>query len=131
MSVTVSTGNLHAVERNRMLSGLALGYTPQAILISGPDHVRVGNDTSRYGRLLHATALTDAMGRCAMIALLGKALSRGLLPAFWGTDVERTRSEFIAAAVPGARVSDRVPLDQAAKLIAGARFVIGVDTGLP
>jgi heptosyltransferase-1 len=32
--------------------------------------------------------------------------------------------------VPGARVPDRAPLDQIAKLIAGAQFVVGVDTGL-
>ena len=51
-----------------------------------------------------------------------------LLP--WGTEAERARSEYIAAAVPGARVPDRVPLDQVAKLIAGAQFVVGVDTGL-
>ena len=32
--------------------------------------------------------------------------------------------------MPGARVPDRAPLDQIAKLIAGAQFVVGVDTGL-
>ena len=48
----------------------------------------------------------------------------------WGTDLERARSERIAAAVPGARVEERSPLDQVAALIAGAQFVVGVDTGL-
>jgi heptosyltransferase-1 len=32
--------------------------------------------------------------------------------------------------VRGARVPDRAPLDQVAKLIAGAQYVVGVDTGL-
>jgi heptosyltransferase-1 len=48
----------------------------------------------------------------------------------WGTDLERARSERIAAVVPGARVEERKPLDQIAALIAGAQFVVGVDTGL-
>ena len=48
----------------------------------------------------------------------------------WGTTVERARSERIAAAVPRARVPERAPLDAVARLIAGAQFVVGVDTGL-
>ena len=48
----------------------------------------------------------------------------------WGTDAERARSERIAAALPRARVPERAPLDAVARLIAGAQFVVGVDTGL-
>jgi len=51
-----------------------------------------------------------------------------LLP--WGTSVERDRSARIAAALGNARVPERGPLDAVARLIAGASFVIGVDTGL-
>jgi len=47
-----------------------------------------------------------------------------------GTPAERQRSEYIAAAVPGAQVPDRQPLDSMARLVAGASFVVGVDTGL-
>ena len=36
----------------------------------------------------------------------------------------------IAAALPRARVPERAPLDAVARLIAGAQFVVGVDTGL-
>ena len=36
----------------------------------------------------------------------------------------------IAAALPGANVPERAPLDVMARLVAGASFVIGVDTGL-
>jgi heptosyltransferase-1 len=32
--------------------------------------------------------------------------------------------------LPGARVPERLPLDRMARLIAGASFVVGVDTGL-
>jgi heptosyltransferase-1 len=48
----------------------------------------------------------------------------------WGTEQERARSERLAAVMPNARVAERQPLDQVARLIAGAEFVVGVDTGL-
>jgi heptosyltransferase-1 len=48
----------------------------------------------------------------------------------WGTAAERARSEHIAAALQAARVPERAPLDAVAKLIGGARYVVGVDTGL-
>ena len=48
----------------------------------------------------------------------------------WGTAGERARSERIAATLPRARVPARAPLDAVARLIAGAQFVVGVDTGL-
>src|SRR5262249_20031706 len=51
-----------------------------------------------------------------------------LLP--WGSEVEHARSRRIAAALANARVPDRQALDRMAALMAGASFVIGVDTGL-
>src|SRR5262249_17782073 len=48
----------------------------------------------------------------------------------WGNKAERARSERLAAAIPGAVVPERRPLDQMARLVAGASFVVGVDTGL-
>jgi heptosyltransferase-1 len=44
--------------------------------------------------------------------------------------VEHARSRRIAAALANARVAERQPLDRMAALIAGASFVVGVDTGL-
>jgi hypothetical protein len=63
----------------------------------------------------------------ALSKMLGRDLKL-ILPC--GSDPERTRSERIAAEVPGASVLYRSPLDQVAKLIAGAQYVVGVDTGL-
>jgi heptosyltransferase-1 len=124
--------DMHAVERNRILSGLALGYAPDEAPDFGLDRARIGKDsTSRYGLLLHATARREKQWPDADWIAFAKLFAQRfelLLP--WGTEAERARSEYIAAAVPGARVPDHAPLDQIAKLIAGAQFVVGVDTGL-
>jgi heptosyltransferase-1 len=122
---------LHAVERNRILSGFALGYSPQGAPDFGLDRKRFSGAGSRYGVLLHATARAEKFWPEEHWVSLGRGLNRNTeLRLLWGTDVERARSERIAAAVPGARVEERKPLDQVAALIAGAQFVVGVDTGL-
>ncbi len=122
---------LHAVERNRILSGLSLGYTPQGAPDFGLDRSRFASGASQYAVLLHATARPEKQWPEAHWLALGKALAHGtklVLP--WGSEPERARSERIAAAVPGASVPERAALDQVAKLIAGAQYVVGVDTGL-
>jgi len=48
----------------------------------------------------------------------------------WGSEAEQERSERIASMLSRARVPERAPLDRVAQLIAGAQFVVGVDTGL-
>jgi heptosyltransferase-1 len=124
--------DLHAVERNRMLSGLSLGYVPQGAPDFGLDRARLRTPGDRYVVLLHATARTDKQWPETNWMALGQALAgQGaelVLP--WGMQAERARSERIAAALPHARVPERAPLDAVARLIAGAQFVVGVDTGL-
>jgi heptosyltransferase-1 len=123
--------DLHAVERNRILSGLALGYSPPGATDFGLDRKRFSGTGARYGLLLHATARAEKFWPEEHWVALGKRLNRDAeLRLLWGTDTERVRSERIAAAISGARVEERKPLDQVAALIAGAQFVVGVDTGL-
>jgi len=124
--------NLHAVTRNRMLSGLSLGYTPQGAPDYGLDRARFVTPGERYAVLLHATARAPKeWPEQNWIALGERLASRGLdLVLPWGSDAERARSERIAAKLSRARVPQRAPLDQVARLIAGAQFVVGVDTGL-
>ena len=123
---------LHAVVRNRILTGLALGYAPQGAPDFGLDRAKLVSKGARYAVLLHATARRDKEWPEANWVALGNALARNgvdvVLP--WGTPAERARSEHIAAGVPRARVPERAPLDKVAGLIAGAQFVVGVDTGL-
>jgi heptosyltransferase-1 len=123
--------DLHAVERNRILSGLALGYSPLGATDFGLDRKWFSGTGARYGLLLHATARAEKFWPEEHWGALGKRLNRNAeLRLLWGTDTERVRSERIAAAISGARVEERKPLDQVAALIAGAQFVVGVDTGL-
>ena len=123
---------LHAVERNRILTSLALGYEPQGAPDFGLDRERLSKPGERYAVLLHSTArLGKEWPEANWIALANALAVNGIdLVLPWGTDAERSRSERIAAAVPRARVGERQPLDAVARLIAGAQFIVGVDTGL-
>ena len=125
--------DLHAIERNRALTGLALGYAPEGAIDFGLDRAALaGAPGAPHAILLHATARAPKQWPEERWVALGRALAaRGLdllLP--WGTEAERERSERIARQVPGARVPERRPLDALARRVAGAQFVIGVDTGL-
>jgi heptosyltransferase-1 len=124
--------DLHAVERNRILSGMALGYAPQGAPDFGLDRAALAGAGKRYAVLLHATARTEKQWPEESWIALGGTLGRDgielVLP--WGTEPERLRAERIAAGLTGARVPQRASLDAVARLIAGAQFVVGVDTGL-
>jgi len=125
--------NLHAIARNRMLTGLALGYAPDGTIDFGLSRSRLAATAgSRYGIFFHATARPEKEWPEASWIALGRALrARGLpLVLPWGTEVERERAERIATALADATVPARQALDGMARLIAGATFVVGVDTGL-
>src|SRR5471032_1099084 len=104
----------HAVERNRILTGLALGYEPQGAPDFGLDRARLTSPGERYAVLLHATARLEKEWPEANWIALGNTLAGNgidlVLP--WGTDVERARSERIASAVSRACFPERGPLDR-------------------
>jgi heptosyltransferase I len=124
---------LHAITRNRMLTGQALGYPPDGRIDFGLDRAALMSGApTRDVVLLHATARPEKEWPVANWIELGQALApRGyatVLP--WGNEAERRRSEQIAAGVSNAAVPDLQPLDQVARMIARASLVVGVDTGL-
>jgi heptosyltransferase-1 len=123
---------LHAVERNRILTGLALGYAPQGMPDFGLDRAALARSGGRYAVLLHATARPEKEWPESSWIALGDALARNgldlILP--WGNEKERARAERIATRVAAAKVATYQPLDELTRLIAGASFVVGVDTGL-
>jgi heptosyltransferase-1 len=123
----------HAIARNRALTGLALGYAPDGAIDFGLSRAALSRGPAApYAVLLHATARPEKEWPAEQWIALGTALAaRGHdLVVPWGSEAERRRSEEIAARVPRARVPKRRPLDEVARLIAGARLVVGVDTGL-
>ena len=122
----------HAVARNRELTAQALGYRPEGPPDFGLDRARLAErGAAPYAILLHATARTEKRWPEEQWHLLAAALSEDIdLVIPFGTAAERERSKRIAAAARRARVPEHAPLDQMARLIAGASCVIGVDTGL-
>ena len=128
----------HAIRRNRTLCGLALGYEAKHPLDYGLDRAAIAGTAMAkpYAVLIHATAKPGKLWVDAhWVAVARGVRDRGfdvVLP--WGAAAERARSEAIAVGAGidqgHGHVPDRRPLDVVATLIAGASFVIGVDTGL-
>ena len=125
--------NLHAVVRNRNLAAGIFGYA-----LSGPadyglrlPETTISADT-HYVVFLHATSRADKMWPQAHWIALGQRVRENGYAVFlpWGNDDEKRTSDRLAAAIPGAIVPSAMSLVAAATLLANARGVIGVDTGL-
>ncbi len=125
---------LHAVERNRALTGAALGYASEGACEYG---LRVTDEAALAVRapfaiLLTMTSRADKLWPEERWRALGAGLAaRGLqcvLP--WGSEEEKARCARIAAAIDGAVVPPRLQLAELARAMARAHRVIGVDTGL-
>jgi heptosyltransferase I len=125
----------HAVERNRQLVAVAMGYKIETLPDYGLDaHLSRPSWLSRerYVVLLHATSRADKQWPLAQWIQLAKKLNdRGLLVVLpWGSEAEKSVSMQIASSVMDAIVPPQTPLAQAAALLANAAAVVGVDTGL-
>jgi heptosyltransferase-1 len=119
---------LHAVERNRRLTAAALGRAVPPSLEYGLRAPRVV-DESRSAVFLTMTSRDDKLWPEESWIELGRGLGlNAVLP--WGNEAERQRAERIARALPDARVAPRMSVTELATLFAGARAVVGVDTGL-
>jgi len=127
---------LHAVERNRRLAALALGYVPSARLEYG---IRADKASAawlpastRFTVFLHATSHPRKCWPEERWIELGSRLTAAgcaaVLP--WGSPAEQARANRLAASIEGARVAPRLSIAELAGVIAAARFVVGVDTGL-
>lgn len=124
----------HAVERNRALAASALHYAaPPAVRygIAAPSE-RFDWLPRHYAVLIHGTSADEKLWGEGAWSALGRTLAErqvlAVLP--WGSPAERQRSERLARAMPGAVVAPRLGLADMASVIAGARYAIGVDTGL-
>lgn len=127
--------SMHAIQRNRTLAALALGYALPERLdygISAPPASFVWLPSGPYAVLVHATSARSKLWPDDRWIRLGQRLEkngvRSILP--WGNTQERERADRIALAVLGAVVPPAMSLTDTASLLAGARGCVGLDTGL-
>lgn len=126
----------HAVERTRELFAKSLGYNkPQSqgdYAIAQHFLTEVNADAGQYAVLLHATTRDDKHWPEAnwreLIGLLNNAGIRIKLP--WGAAHEEARAKRLAEGFPYVDVLPRMSLEEVARVLAGAKFVVSVDTGL-
>jgi heptosyltransferase-1 len=121
----------HAVERNRQLAALVLGYALSGIQPSQlprPAWLAEG----RYAVLLHATSRDDKLWDEANWVALGKHFQqqgiRSILP--WGGTDEQSRAARLSAQISDAVCPPKLNLNEIAALLDSAHAVIGVDTGI-
>ncbi|GAB4468335.1 MAG: lipopolysaccharide heptosyltransferase I [Burkholderiaceae bacterium] len=129
---------LHAIERNRRLGAAAFGYALDGAPRFGLKTPAVTGELRAlaaerpYAVLLtnasRATKLWPDARWAAVEAWLAARGLRSLL--FWGSDEEGVRTCARAAGMRDAEVAPRAPLDAIAAVLAGARVVVGLDTGL-
>ncbi|TKU52059.1 lipopolysaccharide heptosyltransferase RfaC [Citrobacter sp. wls714] len=126
----------HAVERTRELFAKSLGYTkPQSqgdYAIAQHFLTEVNADTAQYAVFLHATTRDDKHWPEAnwreLIGLLNNTGIRIKLP--WGAAHEEARAKRLAEGFTYVDVLPRMSLEEVARVLAGAKFVVSVDTGL-
>lgn len=124
----------HVIDRCRAVGAGALAYqadTPQIFGIRAEPLQADWLPAAPYCVLMHAASRPEKLWSEDYWVALGQHLhERGLFAALpWGSAEERVRSERLAARLPAAIVPPLMGLDVAARFLAGARVVVGLDTG--
>lgn len=126
----------HAVERTRELFAKSLGYArPHAqgdYAIAGHFLNGAQSDTGQYAIFLHATTRDDKHWPEShwreLIGLMAPTGLRIKLP--WGAPHEEARAIRLAEGFDYVDVLPRMSLEDIARQLAGAKFIVSVDTGL-
>ncbi|MCF7981232.1 MAG: lipopolysaccharide heptosyltransferase I [Pseudomonadales bacterium] len=125
----------HAVERVRQLFAAALGYTvPQRIGDYQVDRSRLGANpcTGEYLVFLHGTTWPTKHWPEHYWQALAKSATQAdfkvLIP--WGNATEKKRAEQISTCSDNIEVLPRMGLSTLATILADAKAVVSVDTGL-
>lgn len=119
----------------RQLFAQALGYqVPTGTGHYGLNHAYLAGEqsTENYVVFLHGTTwVTKHWPELYWKRLAQLTVEQGVqvrLP--WGNDAERARAERIADGIESVQVLPRMPLAGMARILAGARACVAVDTGL-
>ena len=124
----------HALERVRQLFAQALGYPlPVSVADYGLDRAQLAvPDEEPYLLFLHGTTWPSKHWPEAYWRELAERMceSGWAIRLPWGNADERARAERIAAGLPSVSVLPRLNLGGIAKIVAGARACVAVDTGL-
>ncbi|QWV18455.1 lipopolysaccharide heptosyltransferase I [Stutzerimonas zhaodongensis] len=124
----------HALERVRQLFAQALGYSiPEMIADYGLDRSQLATPGEQpYLLFLHGTTWPSKHWPEAYWRQLAERMSEfgWAIRLPWGNAEEKARAERIAQGLPSASVLPRLNLGGVAKVVAGARACVAVDTGL-
>ncbi|BBI91444.1 ADP-heptose:LPS heptosyl transferase I [Serratia symbiotica str. Tucson] len=126
----------HAVERTRQLFAKSLGYDQPGsygdYAIAGRFLSQPPADAGQYLVFLHATTRDDKhwpeQNWRELIKLAANSGLRIKLP--WGAEHERLRALRLAEGFAHVEVLPQLSLQQVAEVLAGAKSVVSVDTGL-
>ncbi len=121
-----------AVPRQRALAGLALGYTPDGPPDFGLQAFTEGQTIEPYAVIMPSASRDDKLWPDSdwhqVFARLGQA---GLsLKVLAGNPAETERAIALVAGLPDAQVMPRMSLTDIARLLARARLMVGLDSGL-
>ncbi len=129
----------HAIARSRALGAAVLGYTVsdaprfalQVPALTQPELAEFARRGSYAVLLTNASRATKLWPPDRWRAVEAWLAGRGLASAlFWGSDAEARDTHARAQGMRNAWVAPKTSLSQLAALLAGARIVIGLDTGL-
>jgi heptosyltransferase-1 len=130
---------LHAIERNRRLAAVALGYVaagPPRFTLSVPalhqHQLKQLATRGAYAVLLtNASRATKLWPAQAWHVVEAELARRGLHTILiWGSEAERVATQARVQDMVDAHVAPWATLDQLAALLAHAKVVVGIDTGL-
>ena len=125
--------NDHAIKRNRLLAAGSLEYSMSDMPLDyGMQLPPSPPPKERYIMALHGTSRPDKEWPLAQWRELLHSLQTLDLKVYmpWGNQREEERAKALAAECPAVQVLPKSTLTELAQLIAGARGVIGMDTGL-
>lgn len=121
-----------AVPRQRMLAGLALGYTPEGPPDFGLQAFTQGQSIEPYAVIMPSASRDDKLWPEAdWHAVFARLAESGLgLKLLAGNAAETARAQALVAGWPNCQVMPRMSLTDIARLLARARLMVGLDSGL-